>query len=443
MNEHSNDLNDSFKAPFRGFGGTASFRGLWGIKEAIILAGGLGTRLRDAVPGLPKCMAPVAGRPFLFYVINYLRSQGIEQFIFSLGHMHEVIEEYLRDQFSTLPFQCVIEEEPLGTGGAIQLALTIARGTDVVITNGDTLYRADLHQAAHFHLHNNAACTLLLKPMQDFDRYGVVELDSDLLVNSFREKQFYKAGTINGGLYILNVSKFLDEEFPSNFSFEKDYLEKLYPVRRIYGQVQDAYFIDIGIPEDYERAGKELSSPPLSLKDIDKSWTLFLDRDGVINRDKVGSYIFTPDEFVFLDDGPAIFKPLTEKFGHLIVVTNQRGIGRGLMTEKDLEGIHQKMTSAITAAGGKIDGIYFSPSMQNEDPLRKPNPGMAFRAKADFPSIDLSRSVMVGNKLSDMQFGKNAGMYTVFLATTNPEVPFPHPDIDLRFDGLGDFVKAL
>jgi len=207
-----------------------------------------------------------------------------------------------------------------------------------------------------------ASCTLLLKPMQDFDRYGVVELDSDQLVKSFREKQFYKTGNINGGLYILNVSKFLDEEFPSKFSFEKDYLEKMYPVRRIYGQVQDAYFIDIGIPEDYERAQQELSQPPLRLDHIDKSWTLFLDRDGVINQDKVGSYIFNPEEFIFTKGAPGLFKKLTEKFGPIIVVTNQRGIGRGLMTEKDLQDIHVKMTTAITGAGGKIDGIYFSPS---------------------------------------------------------------------------------
>ena len=109
------------------------------IKEAIILAGGLGTRLRESVPDLPKCMAPVAGRPFLFHVINYLRSQGVEKFIFSLGYKHELIEDYLSTQFSTLSYQCVIEEEPLGTGGAILLACTKATEKNIVVTNGDTL----------------------------------------------------------------------------------------------------------------------------------------------------------------------------------------------------------------------------------------------------------------------------------------------------------------
>lgn len=413
------------------------------MKEAIILAGGLGTRLRDTVPDLPKCMAPVAGRPFLFHVINYLRSQGVEKFIFSLGHMHEIIEKYLDAQFSTLNYQCSIEEEPLGTGGAILLACSKAMEKDVLVVNGDTLFRADLHEAGIFHNHHMAECTLLLKPMTHFDRYGVVETGDDLLVSSFKEKQFYASGNINAGVYVLNVSKFLDEEFPAKFSFEKDYLEKYFSQRRIYGLVQDKYFIDIGIPEDYNRAQKELATPPLDLAAVDKSWTLFLDRDGVINEDKPGSYIFHEGEFVFMDGAPALFKGLAEKFDHIIVVTNQRGVGKGLMTEDDLTAIHTKMLEGIRAAGGRVNGIYFAPSLLNNDPLRKPNPGMAHKARTDFPAVDLRRSIMVGNKMSDMSFGRNAGMYTVYIASTNPEAPFPHPDVDLRYDSLLDFANSL
>ncbi|HQX72406.1 MAG TPA: HAD-IIIA family hydrolase [Chitinophagaceae bacterium] len=413
------------------------------IKEAIILAGGLGTRLRESVPDLPKCMAPVAGRPFLFHVINYLRSQGVEKFIFSLGYKHELIEDYLSTQFSTLSYQCVIEEEPLGTGGAILLACTKATEKNIVVTNGDTLFKIDLHKATMFHNHNNAECTLLLKPMNRFDRYGVVELDEEQLVNSFKEKQFYESGNINGGVYLLNKDKFLDEEFPAKFSFEKHYLEKFYPVRRIYGLIQDAYFIDIGIPEDYNRAQSELSRPPLDLSTIDKSWTLFIDRDGVINHEKKEDYILNWEEFRFYEGVEKAFQKLAGKFGKIIIVSNQRGVGKQLMTEHDLRTIHQNMQNAIEAAGGRIDKIYYCTSTDNKHPDRKPNPGMAFHAKNYFDSVDLSRSVIIGNKPSDMLFGKNAGIYSVFLATTNPDVPFPHPDIDLRFDSLPDFAKAL
>jgi D-glycero-alpha-D-manno-heptose 1-phosphate guanylyltransferase len=413
------------------------------IKEAIVLAGGLGTRLREAVPDLPKCMAPVAGRPFLFYVINHLRSQGVEKFIFSLGYMHETIENYLTAQFPTLNYQCSIEEEPLGTGGAIQLACAKATEKNVLVVNGDTLFKGNLHDAALFHTNNMAECTLLLKPMKNFERYGVVETDRDKLITSFKEKQQYAEGNINAGVYILNVPKFLDEEFPDKFSFEKDYLETLYSQRRIYGLVQDEYFIDIGIPEDYAKAQTELSKPPLDLQNIDKSWTLFLDRDGVINEDKDGSYIFSIDEFIFTTGTPALFKKLTEKFNRIIIITNQRGVGRGLMTEETLKEIHQQMTTQVQDAGGKIDAIYYCTSIHNNHPERKPNPGMAYRAAANFTDIDLSKSIMVGNNLSDMLFARNAGMYGVFVKTTRPNQQMPHPDIDLAFDNLDSFVKAL
>lgn len=421
----------------------APLRGLWDITEAIILAGGLGTRLRDTVPGLPKCMAPVAGRPFLFYVINYLRSQGVEKIIFSTSYMHEVIDEYLATHFSTLNYACSVEEEPLGTGGAIQLALSKTTGRNIVIVNGDTLYKANLQIAFQFHLQKDADCTLLLKPMINFDRYGVVETDSKDAVSEFTEKQFFEYGNINGGIYVLNKDKFLQEELPLKFSFEKDFLEKFYKTKQVFGLVQDAYFIDIGIPVDYKRAQSEFAQPPLDLKKIDKSWTLFLDRDGVINKDKIGSYIFNPDEFIFLKEAPELFNKLTHKFGRIIVVTNQRGVGRGLMSEEDLKAIHLKMITAVNDVGGKIDGIYFSPAIENKDSCRKPNPGMAFIAKSDFPSIDFSKSIIAGNKHSDMLFGKNAGMYTVYIASTNPEFAFPHPDVDLRFDLLRDFANAL
>ena len=191
------------------------------IKEAIILAGGLGTRLRSVLPELPKCMAPVNGRPFLSYIIDYYLYQGIEKFIFSLGYKHEMIESFLNDEFPTLHIECSVEQEPLGTGGAIYLACKRAKDNNVLVVNGDTLFKANLKKAASFHLENNADCTLLLKPMQDFDRYGAVELDNDLTVRSFKEKQFFQTGDINAGIYLLNIEQFIDRDFPEKFSFEK------------------------------------------------------------------------------------------------------------------------------------------------------------------------------------------------------------------------------
>ncbi|MEO6133626.1 MAG: nucleotidyltransferase family protein [Ginsengibacter sp.] len=232
------------------------------IKEAIILAGGLGTRLRSVVADKPKCMAPVQGKPFLYYLIHFLKNQGIEHFIFSVGYMHEVIEEYLIKDFPDLNYTLSLETEPLGTGGGIQLACKVASQKNVIVCNGDTFYNVNLKSFSIFHEKCEAVCTLSMKPMINFDRYGVVELNEDNSVKSFKEKEFYASGLINGGMYALNVSKFLSDKLPEKFSFESGFLEKILQNSadekpKLYGMIQDEYFIDIGIPEDYERAQKE------------------------------------------------------------------------------------------------------------------------------------------------------------------------------------------
>ena len=411
--------------------------------EAIILAGGLGTRLRDTVPDLPKCMAPVNGKPIIYYVINQLRREGIERIIFSLGYKHDTIEKYLEEEFPTLDYECAIESEPLGTGGAIQACCKLVKKQNVVVANGDTLYKASLSAARSMHDSKKADCTLLLKPMKKFDRYGVVEIDEHNRIIRFREKAYFESGHINGGLYILNVKSFLDEKLPKKFSFEKDYLESYYPMRRFYGCSDDGYFIDIGIAEDYHRAQDELKRQPVDLAMIDQEWTLFLDRDGVINYEKKDDYIRNWGEFKFYPEATEAISKLSGKFGKIIVVSNQRGVGKGLMSEADLHHIHETMKSEIESQGGRIDGIYYCTSTDNKHPNRKPNPGMAFCALNQVPGIDLSKSIIAGNKTSDMLFGRNAGIYTAFIASTNPEIPYPNPLIDLHFNSLIDFAKAL
>ncbi|HEX4373404.1 MAG TPA: nucleotidyltransferase family protein [Puia sp.] len=230
------------------------------VKEAIILAGGLGTRLKSVISDLPKCMAPVAGKPFLYWVINYFQKQGIEKFIFSLGYKHEIIEEYLNKELSIINSQFSIEKEPLGTGGAIKLACEKATEQNVTVINGDTFFKIDLQRLSSFHQEYNADCTLCLKPMRNFDRYGAVELNENNSIKNFSEKKFYESGLINGGVYALSVKNFLDKNLPKKFSFEKDYLEKFYATDKLRGLIQDEYFIDIGIPEDYEKAQLEMNN---------------------------------------------------------------------------------------------------------------------------------------------------------------------------------------
>lgn len=176
---------------------------------------------------------------------------------------------------------------------------------------------------------------------------------------------------------------------------------------------------------------------------VDKTWTLFLDRDGVINHEKVADYIYNPGEFVLYDGVLEAIAILAKRFGKIIIVTNQRGIEKGLMTIADLHAIHEYMQKQFTTVGARVDAIYFCSSLEDKHPDRKPQPGMAFRAKADFPEIDFSKSVIVGNNLSDMEFGRNAGMFTVFVRTTHPLQDIPHPAIDDSFNDLLNFARAL
>lgn len=228
------------------------------ITEAVILAGGLGTRLRDAVPDLPKCMAPVNGQPFIGYIIDYLQSQGIKRFIFSLGYRSDDFIAYIQQKLPLENYEIVIESHPLGTGGAIQFACTYARTEDLVVVNGDSIFKTDLAYQADFHFAHGAECTLALKTMEKADRYGAVELNPDHTIAAFKEKAYFEKGLINAGVYILNRAVYFDRFLPEVFSFENDYLQKFYDEQTMYGVISDGYFIDIGIPEDYQRAQTEL-----------------------------------------------------------------------------------------------------------------------------------------------------------------------------------------
>ena len=228
--------------------------------EAIILAGGLGTRLRAAVPDVPKCMAPVAGKPFIDHVIQEALNAGVNRFIFSLGYMHEVIEKHLHQNYPDLDISITVEANPLGTGGGIKAACTHTNESNCIVLNADTLFRVDLKKLMNYHLQHKAICSLALKPMHNFDRYGAVKINKDGFIQSFEEKKPVKKGLINGGVYVLNIPAFLSFGLPEKFSFEKDFLEAWLDSETMMGLVQEGYFVDIGIPEDFIKADKDLAA---------------------------------------------------------------------------------------------------------------------------------------------------------------------------------------
>lgn len=221
--------------------------------EAVILAGGMGTRLRSVVSDVPKCMAPVAGKPFLYYLLTTLEKAGFTHIILSLGYKHEVIEEWIETFPTAMRISAVTEDHPLFTGGAVKLALTKAEQKEVFILNGDTFLGTDYAGMLQLHRDTQAQATLALKEMHDFDRYGLVAIEAGSnRILQFHEKQFCHSGLINGGVYLLEKDEL--DSYPEKFSLEKDYFEKTVSTHILSGYISEGYFIDIGIPEDYERA---------------------------------------------------------------------------------------------------------------------------------------------------------------------------------------------
>jgi len=228
------------------------------IKEAIVLAGGFGTRLKSVVSDIPKPMAPVAGKPFLDYVLTYLQHHQIDHCILAVGHLREQIISYFGSSFNGIRISYSEEETPLGTGGGIKQACEYLNGDEAFVINGDTFFNVDLQELYHFHKQTNAKLSMALKPMTEFDRYGTVEIKNSGKVDAFLEKKYMPVGLINGGVYTLNKSIF--SAIPeSTFSFEKEVLERRVGDGIIYGLKVDKYFIDIGIPEDYQQAQNDFA----------------------------------------------------------------------------------------------------------------------------------------------------------------------------------------
>lgn len=219
--------------------------------EAIILAGGFGTRLQSVVKDVPKPMADINGRPFLVYILEYLLKYDITKIILSVGYKKEIIENYFRNRYKEMEILYSKEDEPLGTGGAIKKALSLCDDENITVLNGDTFFDVDLNALMQEHKKTDADVTLSLKEMHDFDRYGKVILDKNRVV-TLSEKEFSISGLINGGVYIMH--KNVLHHYDGKFSFEQDFLKDNLSKVNVYSYVDEGYFIDIGIPEDYKKA---------------------------------------------------------------------------------------------------------------------------------------------------------------------------------------------
>ena len=436
--------------------------------EVIVLAGGLGTRLQPVLAEIPKCLAPIGlpevqypsgasavffapeeyglsggGRPFMGYLLEWLVEQGVTHVVFSVGYLKEQVMAYVQGQVWPFSYDFAVEETPLGTGGGIRLALGKCHENEVFVVNGDTFFPVALKT-----LTTNAPITVALKPMRNFSRYGAVEttpagpaasgkgpevcsaaasaicfVEAEhtsgpkklLQVTAFHEKAPCEEGLINGGVYAINRSLLDLQGLPERFSFEKDVLEPGASRGQVWGRISDAYFIDIGIPEDYATAqwaipawfAVQKASEAVLAADAD---TLFLDRDGVLNRHLEGDYVKSWEEWEWMPGMLDALAQWARKFTNIVLVTNQRGVGKGVMSDADLAEVHKQMLREIRAAGGRIDLVLVCTATDDADPRRKPNTGMFQEACALLPDIDPARSVMVGDSPKDALFAARSGI---------------------------------
>ncbi len=233
-----------------------------GYSEAIILAGGLGTRLRPLVADLPKPMAAVGGRPFLEYLMDYLIWRGIKRIIVAAGYKSETIMGHFADGYRTASVRYSMEPSPLGTGGGIRKALEQVTEDSALVVNGDTIFMIDPLKLARLHRASGADITMGLKRMKNSSRYGSVILRGGR-VAGFGEKLAAGQGLVNGGIYLVRRDLFRNLALPAAFSFERELLEPRFESINIAGLAGEDYFIDIGVAEDFRRAQTEL---PLIMK---------------------------------------------------------------------------------------------------------------------------------------------------------------------------------
>ena len=393
--------------------------------EAIILAGGMGTRLKPCVEDLPKPLAPIGGRPFLEYLLDYLYANGVHRAIISTGYMAEKIEESVGRRYRGMCVDYCREDTPLGTGGAIKKALGMCKEDYAVVINGDTFYDVDLFAMQRSHEAGSCPVTMAAKLLKNVERSGYLEISGGRLTG-FCEKGATGEGLINGGIYFIDKNA-LDCISDEKFSFEKQVLETLLLAVNIFES--EAYFIDIGIPEEFARANSE--------KDLliskRKRRAVFLDRDGTLNKDT--GHLYRAEDFEFLPDADKAFAAIKKRGYLAIVITNQAGIAKNLYKPEDAEKLHGYIDSLLCKEHSVIaDGYYYCPhhpeavleEYRAVCACRKPAPGLILQAVSDFAAkgieIDLLNSFTVGNRRSDLLAGINSGTgYNVLIGSDEPD----------------------
>lgn len=402
------------------------------IECAVISAGGKGTRLQSiSGDAIPKPMVPILNKPILQYQLENLASCGVSKVYILIGHLGDVVRSYFGNGNSLgIGIEYIQEDEPLGTGGAL-FYLKNKINKDFIFIYGDLLLNIDFGKFYEFHSLSKKAITLFSHPNSH-------PFDSDLLVvnengNVSRwdskhndRSNYYSKNLTNAGLYVVSPKIFKKFVELKKVDFEKDVLIPFIDNNDVASYQSSEYVKDIGTPERYEQAKKDLQDGTVHRKNLSKKQkAIFLDRDGVIN--KYIGFLTDIDQFELQEDSAEAIKKINQSGYLAIVITNQPVIARGEVTFDELQNIHNKMETLLGKHGAYLDGIYFCPhhphagydgeikELKIDCDCRKPKTGMLIKAMNDF-NINLSECFFIGDSFIDMKTAENAGVKAILLS---------------------------
>lgn len=384
---------------------------------AYVLAGGFGTRLRQAVPDRPKTLAEILGRPYIYHLLDRLKRFGLKRVVLCTGHMAGMLEQALGAEYRGMTLLYSREDVPLGTGGALRLALERHPAELALCINGDSLTDADLNEFLRWYEQRVTAGpeegALLLVPVDDAARYGSVTTDTTGRVRGFAEKGQGGPGWVSAGVYLLKPSCLRFIAPGQSASIEQDVFPQLTGQGSLCAFRARARFLDIGTPESYAGAGRFLLG--LDRSTSVKQTAVFLDRDGTIIVEK--HYLHDPTGVELL---PGVAEGLRRLAGlglRLVLVSNQSGVGRGYFGRGDVERVHGRLNELLEAQGVRLDALYVCPHAPFEAcGCRKPLPGLIERASREI-GLDPTASFVIGDKPCDVDLGLAVNA-TTFLVTT-------------------------
>jgi D,D-heptose 1,7-bisphosphate phosphatase len=395
-----------------------------GHVKALLLAGGLGTRLRPLTDKVPKCLVPIAGRPLLDFWVEQLVEAGVAEARINTHALADVVRAFIEQVNADGRLRLAESYEPvlLGSAGTVTANADLADGADhVIIIYADNLSDIDLRPLIAFHHRHGDPLTMVLFRAPNPRACGIAELDEQGRIVSFVEKPEQPASDLaNAGVYILTAPAYREIAARQAFDLGFDVLPRF--VGGMRGWVWGGYYLDIGTPEVLERARREAAAIFADQSRLRRSTprpAVFLDRDGTLIEHV--PYLSDPELVRLLPGAAEALKRLRRAGFARVLVTNQSAIGRGMLTEDRLAQIHIELYRQLAAAGATLDGTYYCPNAPAGDDRtvvecqdRKPGPGMLRRAAADL-NLELSRSWMVGDLISDVLAGLNAGCRSILV----------------------------